>query len=100
MAERKPMHVLWKELESLVDMGLVKGLAVSNFNLQLLSDLLCYAKHKPVCNEIELHPFCPQFELVKFLKDQNILPIAFCPLGRPSSNEPTTSSSDLPLNMY
>lgn len=30
---RKPLHVLWKELESLVDKGLTKSLGISNFNL-------------------------------------------------------------------
>ena len=54
---KKPLHVLWAQLESLVDKGLTKSLGLSNFNLQLTSDLLCYARHKPVCNQIELHPF-------------------------------------------
>ncbi len=47
---RKPLHILWRELESLVDKGLTKSLGLSNFNIQMISDLLCYAKHKPVCN--------------------------------------------------
>jgi diketogulonate reductase-like aldo/keto reductase len=47
---KKPLHELWAQLEALVDKGLVKSLGVSNFNVQLLCDLLCYARHKPVCN--------------------------------------------------
>lgn len=47
---KKPFHILWAELEQLVAKGLTKSLGVSNFNVQLLSDLLCYAKVKPVCN--------------------------------------------------
>lgn len=47
---KKPVHVLWAEMEALVDKGLVKSLGVSNFNGQMLRDLLCYAKHKPVVN--------------------------------------------------
>ena len=49
---KKPFHILWAELEQLVEKGLTKSLGVSNFNVQLLSDLLCYAKIKPVCNQI------------------------------------------------
>ena len=45
-----PMHVLWARLEGLVDKGLAKGIGVSNFNTQLLSDIMCYARHKPICN--------------------------------------------------
>ena len=53
---RVPVHVLWAKLEQLVDAGLIRSLGVSNFNLQSLADLLCYARHKPVANQIELHP--------------------------------------------
>ncbi len=67
--KRKPLHLLWGDLEALVDKGLTKSLGVSNFNLQLTADLLTYAKHKPVCNQIELHPFVVQEDLVKFLFD-------------------------------
>ena len=49
-ASKKPLHLLWQQLEALVDKGLVKSLGVSNFNVQLLQDLLCYARHRPVCN--------------------------------------------------
>eukprot|EP00347_Sterkiella_histriomuscorum_P003616 403363605 len=84
---RIPLHVLWKKLEDLVDQGFIRSLGLSNFNVQLTADLLTYARHKPVCNQVELHPFCPQTELVRFLLDHNILPVAYCPLGRPSAAE-------------
>jgi len=96
--KKKPLHVLWGQLESLVDKGLTKSLGLSNFNLQLIADLLCYARHKPVCNQIELHPFVVQEELVKFLFDQHIFPVAYCPLGRPTSveSEGSQGSQKLP----
>ena len=76
------MHVLWARLEGLVDKGLCKGLAVSNFNTQILSDIMCYAKHRPLCNQINLNPACAQPDLVKFLLDHEIMPVAYSPLGR------------------
>ena len=51
---------------------------------QLLADLLLYAEIKPVCNQIELHPLNTQDELIRYLKDQNILPVAYCPIVRPT----------------
>ena len=84
---RKPLHVLWAELEALVDAGYTKSLGLSNFNVQLICDLLCYARVKPVCNQVELHPYCAQSELVRFLLDQHIIPVAYCPLGRPAAAE-------------
>ena len=47
---RKPLHVLWPEMESLVAKGLTKSIGVSNFNTQLLWDLLTYCKIKPAVN--------------------------------------------------
>ena len=55
-ANRVPIHVLWGKFEALVDAGLTKSIGVSNFSLQMLADLLCYCRIKPVTNEVELNP--------------------------------------------
>ena len=55
---KMPLHVLWAKLEQLVEKGLTKSLGVSNMNVQLLSDLLCYAKIKPVVNQVQIYPGC------------------------------------------
>lgn len=93
---KKPLHVLWKDLEGLVESGLTKSIGLSNFNVQLICDLLCYARHRPVCNQVELHPYCSQPELIRFLLAEKILPVAYCPLGRPSASEdPGNQAADL-----
>mmetsp|Transcript_10986 Transcript_10986/g.11101 ORF Transcript_10986/g.11101 Transcript_10986/m.11101 type:complete len:117 (+) Transcript_10986:146-496(+) len=84
-AVKRPMFELWKELESLVDRGLTKSLGLSNFNVQLIMDILTYAKHLPVVNQVELHPSNAQVELVRFLTDFHIVPVAYCPVGRPGA---------------
>jgi len=45
-------------MEALVDKGLVKSIGVSNFNVQLINDMLSYARIPPAINEVELHPLC------------------------------------------
>ena len=77
-----PMHVLWQRMEGLVDKGLCRGIGVSNFNTQLLADILTYARHTPLVNQINLNPYCVQGDLVKFLMDHEIMPVAYSPLGR------------------
>ena len=52
----KPLHKLWPELESLVDNGYTKSIGISNFNVQLIWDLLTYARIKPVVNQVEINP--------------------------------------------
>lgn len=55
-------------MEGLVDAGLVKNIGVSNFSLQLLYDVMTYARIKPAVNQIEMHPYLTQDEQVKFGK--------------------------------
>jgi diketogulonate reductase-like aldo/keto reductase len=61
-----PLHILWKKLENCVKKGIVRSLGLSNFNAQLILDLLTYCEIKPVINQIEVHPYCTQENLVKF----------------------------------
>ena len=63
--------------------GLCKSIGVSNFNMQLMWDLLSYCKIKPVCNQIELNPSCSQQDFVDFLLKQDIVPVGYTPVGRP-----------------
>jgi len=80
--KQPPLHVTWKQMEDLVRAGKCKSIGVSNFNVQLLVDLLSYAKIKPACNQIEVHPYLVQEDLINFCKKNRIEVTAYCPLGR------------------
>lgn len=82
MPYKVPMHVLWKKMENLVKLGLTRSIGVSNFNIQLIADMLTYAEIKPSCNQIQLYPECAQDELVQWLLKNNITPVAWSPLGK------------------
>ena len=82
-----PNHKTWADMEALVKAGLTKSIGVSNFNVQSLMDMLAYCEIKPVCNQIELHPYLVQEDLVKYMKDNDIIPVAFCPLIRAGQEE-------------
>jgi len=47
---KTPMHVLWPRMEAVNEKGLAKSIGISNVNVQLLGDLLCYCKIKPATN--------------------------------------------------
>ncbi|EGG22724.1 aldehyde reductase [Cavenderia fasciculata] len=76
-----PLRETWEEMEKLVQDGLVKNIGVSNFNVQLLNDLLTFAKIKPVVNQVELHPYLAQPKLKYFCDKKNIHLTAYSPLG-------------------
>ncbi|MBN3298179.1 AKCL2 reductase, partial [Amia calva] len=73
----------WKAMESLVSSGRVKSIGVSNFNISQLQRLLSVAKIPPAVNQVELHPYLVQSDLVKFCKVNNIVLTAYSPFGSP-----------------
>jgi len=76
-----PNHIVWAEMERLVDAGLIKSIGVSNCNITMLIDLWSYARIKPVANQIELHPYFTQKDLVDFHEKLGVRVIAYAPLG-------------------
>ncbi|MCO5598904.1 hypothetical protein L7F22_053003 [Adiantum nelumboides] len=76
----------WQAMESLVEKGLVHAIGVSNFNISQLEELLSFAKLTPAVNQVELHPFWRQDELLQFCQSKNIHVSAHTPLGVPGSN--------------
>jgi len=84
----------WRQMEKLVDQGLVRNIGTSNMTMPKLKLLLRDAKIKPVCNEMELHPHFQQSELFEFCLQNNIQPIAYCPLGSPGRPERDRTPED------
>ncbi|OZJ05034.1 hypothetical protein BZG36_02124 [Bifiguratus adelaidae] len=82
-----PMHELWREMESLVESGLVKNIGVSNFNVQLLMDVWQYAKIKPQVLQVEIHPYLQQKRLIDFAKSVGLQITAYSSLGPASFAE-------------
>ena len=79
-----PTHKIYAELERLADAGLIKNIGVSNCTIPMLLDIWTYARHKPVINQIELHPYFNQPEVVAFHNKLGIKVQAYAPLGNNS----------------
>jgi alcohol dehydrogenase (NADP+) len=84
----------WRELEKLVDMGLVRHIGTSNMSIAKLKLLLPDARVKPACNEMELHPCFQQPEMFKFVLDAGIVPIGFAPIGSPTRPDRDRTEDD------
>ncbi|AQS06460.1 aldo/keto reductase family protein [Clostridium beijerinckii] len=85
----------WRQMEQLVEMGLVKHIGTSSVTIPKLKLILRDAKIKPAVNEMELHPCFQQPELYKFCKDNGIEVIGFCPIGSPTRPDRDKTDDDI-----
>jgi alcohol dehydrogenase (NADP+) len=84
----------WRQMERLVDLGLVRHIGTSNMTIPKLKLLLRDARIKPACNEMELHPHFQQPEFFQFVVDNGIVPIGFCPIGSPTRPDRDKTETD------
>jgi diketogulonate reductase-like aldo/keto reductase len=84
----------WRQLEKLVERGLVKNIGTSNMTIPKLQLVLRDAEIKPAVNEMELHPHFQQPELFDFVVQSGIQPIGYSPLGSPSRPERDRTPED------
>ncbi|TIA92934.1 hypothetical protein E3P99_00362 [Wallemia hederae] len=75
----------WKDMEKLVEKGLVKSIGISNFNIANTQRILDVATIKPVVNQFELHPWSNELKLKEFCEKNGILLQAYSPLGSTDS---------------
>lgn len=78
----------WMAMEKLVAAGKAKSIGVSNFNIDQLKRILAVATIPPAINEVEAHPFLQQPDLLSFMKQHKIVPIAYSSLFHNSYKGP------------
>jgi alcohol dehydrogenase (NADP+) len=84
----------WRQMEGLVNKGLVRNIGTSNMTIPKLKLLLHDCEIRPVANELELHPHFQQPGLFDFLVQNNILAIGYSPLGSPNRPERDRTEND------
>jgi len=72
----------WQALEELHAAGTARSIGVSNYTVRHLEEMDSYAKVKPVVNQVELHVFLQQPELIKYCQQHDIVVEAYSPLAR------------------
>ena len=75
-----PLVNTYRAMVELKEKGLVKHVGVSNFSMKKLK-MLIESGLKPEMNQIEIHPYFKQDELIQFCRDNDILVTAYSPLG-------------------
>jgi glycerol 2-dehydrogenase (NADP+) len=72
----------WQAMQALVKTGKCRAVGVSNFSIADIEELLPYSKDVPIsCNQVEVHPWLPQTELIDFCKKHDILVTCYSPFA-------------------
>lgn len=79
--EDLPIIETWKAMEKMVKKGLCRHIGVANFSIPKLRELHRQAVIRPYTNQIELHLYLQQDEMVQYCHDNAIKLIAYSPLG-------------------
>lgn len=85
---------VWRQLERLVDMGLVRAIGTSSVTIPKMEEIWPLARIKPCVNEMEIHPHFQQNALRAYLHGKGVMPIGFCPIGSPGRPERDRTSED------
>lgn len=70
----------WRVLEKLRARGLARSIGVSNFTIRHLTELMANSETVPAANQVELHPYLYQRELLDFCREKNVVIQAYSPL--------------------
>ncbi len=71
----------WPKMEALYNSGQAKAIGVSNYTIKHLEELLAHCQIKPAVNQVELHVFLQQPDLIKYCHDHGIVVEAYSPLA-------------------
>lgn len=82
MPDLKKYVGTWKALVKLRSTGMVRSIGVSNFNEDLILELIENTGITPAVNQVELHPFFQQRALREFHFKHKIATEAYTPLAR------------------
>ncbi|TKA58654.1 hypothetical protein B0A55_12136, partial [Friedmanniomyces simplex] len=87
----EPRKRMWLAMEKLHEEGKFKSIGVSNYGIGHMEDMKSYAKvWPPAVNQLELHPWLQQREVVEYCHKNGIVVEAYCPLVRnQKADDPT-----------
>jgi diketogulonate reductase-like aldo/keto reductase len=74
-------HHAWRDMEAIHATGKARSIGVSNYTIRHLEELLKDCKVKPAVNQVEMHVFLQQPELLNYCRQQGIAVEAYSPLA-------------------
>lgn len=79
--DEMPLTETWAGMEDCAQKGLARHIGVSNFSIRLLETVRAGATRPPEMNQVELHPYLHQNDLLTYCHAHHIHLTAYSPLG-------------------
>ncbi|MDZ7604731.1 MAG: aldo/keto reductase [Cyclobacteriaceae bacterium] len=79
--DKVPIAATWKKMENIRNSGKARHIGVSNFSVIKIKTLLASCSIKPEVNQVELHPYLQQNDLLEFCTKEGMILTAYSPLG-------------------
>lgn len=93
--EEMPLEKTWKAMLKLRETGIIKHTGVSNFSISKIEQISAVGM-QPEVNQIEVHPYFNQQELVDYCQKKGILVTAYKPLGGHNNHADPTREQIVP----
>lgn len=90
--DQAPISETWEAMLAARDQGLTRHVGVSNFSIRKLDRLAAAGDEMPEMNQVELHPYLQQDELLAWCREHDVLVTAYSPLG--SSDRPDSMKGE------
>jgi alcohol dehydrogenase (NADP+) len=81
--EDMPLEDTWNAMQNLKQKGLARHLGTSNFSISKIQGLIDKTGITPEVNQVEIHPYFQQNDMLEFCRKNQILLTAYYPLGGP-----------------
>lgn len=92
-----PLSETFQAMVALKEKGLVNSVGVSNFSISKLEKLIEETGVVPTMNQVELHPYNSQPELVRYCEQKGIRLTAYSPLGSGDRPDSMKAKDEPPL---
>jgi diketogulonate reductase-like aldo/keto reductase len=87
-------------MQALVKKGKARTIGVSNFSISELKDIIPHENGIPIsCNQIEVHPWLPNNELIAFGNEHGILTTCYSPFAGQKADGATLLKDETALKL-
>ncbi|KAL7107355.1 hypothetical protein ACP275_06G048800 [Erythranthe tilingii] len=95
--DKLDLETTWAGMEKCLEMGLCRGIGVSNFSSKKIENLLTFASVTPALNQVEMHPMWRQKKVRDYCRENKIHVSAYSALGGPGNFWGSTAVLDNPI---